>query len=106
LRRRDLLSSIGEGLARGLEGAFAVEEARIKVRLNGPYRVEGPVVLEDADGNRFELPGGVFALCRCGGSARSGGRKSRSPRSREQVSFAMMRNPSVLVYDTSIHGES
>jgi len=46
-----------------------VEEARIKVRLNGPYRVEGPVVLEDADGNRFELPGGVFALCRCGGSS-------------------------------------
>jgi len=26
------------------------------------------VVLEDADGNQFELPGEVFVLCRCGGS--------------------------------------
>lgn len=45
-----------------------MEEARIKVRLNGPYRVQGPVVLEDADGNKFELPDEVFVLCRCGGS--------------------------------------
>ena len=45
-----------------------MEEVRIKVRLNGPYLVQGPVVLEDPDGNRFELPGGGLALCRCGGS--------------------------------------
>ncbi len=45
-----------------------MEEVRIKVRLNGPYRIEGPVVLEDADGNRFQLPEGRIALCRCGGS--------------------------------------
>ncbi len=45
-----------------------MDEVRIKVRIDGPYRVQGPVVLEDADGNRFELPGEVIALCRCGGS--------------------------------------
>jgi CDGSH-type Zn-finger protein len=45
-----------------------LEEVRIKVRINGPYRIEGPVILEDADGNRFELPEGRNALCRCGGS--------------------------------------
>ncbi len=40
----------------------------ITVRDNGPYRVTGPVVLEDADGNRFEIAGGRVALCRCGHS--------------------------------------
>jgi CDGSH-type Zn-finger protein len=46
-----------------------LEEVRIKVRLNGPYLVQGPAVLQDADGNEFELPAGNFALCRCGGSS-------------------------------------
>lgn len=46
-----------------------MEEVRIKVRLNGPYLVRGPAVLEDADGNRFELSGDNFVLCRCGGSS-------------------------------------
>ena len=45
-----------------------MEEVKITVRPNGPYRIEGPVTLEDVDGNRFELPGGRIALCRCGGS--------------------------------------
>ena len=45
-----------------------MEEVRIKVRLNGPYLVQGPAVLQDADGNEFELPAEAFALCRCGGS--------------------------------------
>ena len=45
-----------------------MEEVRIQVRINGPYRIEGPVILEDADGNRFKLPEGRSALCRCGGS--------------------------------------
>ncbi len=45
-----------------------MDEVRIKVRVNGPYRVQGPVILEDAEGNKFELPGEIFALCRCGGS--------------------------------------
>jgi CDGSH-type Zn-finger protein len=45
-----------------------LEKATIKVRLNGPYLVQGPVVLKDADGNQFEFPGDNFVLCRCGGS--------------------------------------
>ena len=45
-----------------------MEEVSIKVRINGPYRIEGPVIVEDAEGNKFELPGEIIALCRCGGS--------------------------------------
>ena len=42
----------------------------IKARENGPYRVEGPIRLVDADGNEYDLSerGQVIALCRCGGS--------------------------------------
>ena len=50
----------------------APDEARveIKVRENGPYRVQGPLRLIDADGNAYDLGerGEVIALCRCGGS--------------------------------------
>jgi CDGSH-type Zn-finger protein len=43
----------------------------ITVRNNGPYRVEGPVRLVDADGGEYELPAGkAFSLCRCGASTR------------------------------------
>ncbi|MFL5825904.1 MAG: CDGSH iron-sulfur domain-containing protein [Thermoleophilaceae bacterium] len=43
----------------------------IKTRLNGPYKVTGPIRLIDADGNAFDLgeQGEVIALCRCGGSS-------------------------------------
>ncbi len=47
---------------------MSLEGARIKVRLKGPYRVDGPVTVVDVDGNEFELPAEVFALCRCGAS--------------------------------------
>jgi CDGSH-type Zn-finger protein len=43
-------------------------EVVIKVRDHGPYKVTGPVTVIDADGNRFDLPEGPIALCRCGGS--------------------------------------
>jgi CDGSH-type Zn-finger protein len=44
-------------------------EVTIKVRANGPYKVEGPVRVVDADGNEFVLPeGSTIALCRCGHS--------------------------------------
>ncbi len=47
------------------------DEVTITVRPNGPYRVEGPVKLVDADGNHFEVPAsGVMTLCRCGHSNR------------------------------------
>jgi CDGSH-type Zn-finger protein len=40
----------------------------IKVRDNGPYKVTGPVLIIDAEGNRFEIAEGPIALCRCGHS--------------------------------------
>ena len=42
----------------------------IKVRESGPYRVQGPFRLVDADGTEFDVgeEGGIVALCRCGGS--------------------------------------
>ena len=44
----------------------------IKVRENGPYRVTGPVVLIDADGNEYDLTSHTrndsIVLCRCGAS--------------------------------------
>jgi CDGSH-type Zn-finger protein len=43
-------------------------EVVIKVRDRGPYKVTGPVTLIDAEGNRFALPDGPLALCRCGRS--------------------------------------
>ena len=44
-------------------------EVTIKARANGPYKVEGPVRVLDAEGNEFVLPeGSAIALCRCGHS--------------------------------------
>ena len=44
-------------------------EVKITVRKNGPYRVEGPVTLVDADGNQYDLTGKpAVSLCRCGAS--------------------------------------
>jgi len=47
-----------------------MSEVTIKVRANGPYKVEGPVRVIDAEGNEFVLPpGDAIVLCRCGHSA-------------------------------------
>ena len=44
-------------------------DVKITVRPNGPYRVEGPVTLVDAEGNEWDLTGKpAFSLCRCGAS--------------------------------------
>jgi CDGSH iron-sulfur domain-containing protein 3 len=47
-----------------------MERVEIKVRDNGPYKVTGPIILVDADGNEFDLSeqGKAVVLCRCGGS--------------------------------------
>ena len=44
-------------------------DAQIKVTENGPYRLEGPISIVDADGNEWDVSDRqtVF-LCRCGGS--------------------------------------
>ncbi len=43
---------------------------RIRTRADGPYVIEGPVTVVDADGNPFPLPTDKpkLALCRCGAS--------------------------------------
>ncbi len=47
-----------------------MSEVRIKVRVNGPYLVTGPVTLVDAEGHAFSAdPRGNVALCRCGASS-------------------------------------
>jgi len=47
-----------------------MSDAEIKVRANGPYRVSGPFVLRDADGNEIavERRNDSIVLCRCGAS--------------------------------------
>jgi CDGSH-type Zn-finger protein len=43
----------------------------ITVRPNGPFRVEGPFRLVDADGKEWDLAGKpAVSLCRCGGSTK------------------------------------
>jgi CDGSH-type Zn-finger protein len=42
---------------------------KITIRPNGPYRVEGPITLLDADGKEYDLTGKpAISLCRCGAS--------------------------------------
>lgn len=41
---------------------------KIRARVNGPYLLDGPAVLVDADGNESPIEGKKVALCRCGGS--------------------------------------
>jgi CDGSH-type Zn-finger protein len=43
----------------------------IRARENGPYLVEGPFLLVDADGTEYPLEAGKrYSLCRCGASVR------------------------------------
>ena len=44
------------------------EQTKITALDNGPYLVKGPVVVVDAEGNRFPAERETIALCRCGGS--------------------------------------
>ena len=46
-----------------------MSEVKITVRPNGPYRVEGPIKLVDAEGREWDLTGkAAVSLCRCGAS--------------------------------------
>ena len=46
-------------------------DVKIRCRDNGPFVVEGPVTITDADGNQFAVAADkpAVALCRCGQSA-------------------------------------
>lgn len=44
-------------------------DVTITIRKNGPYRVEGPIKLVDANGVEYDLTGKpAVSLCRCGAS--------------------------------------
>ena len=45
------------------------ELKRVICRNNGPYRVMGPLEVEDEDGKVTTMPAEMVFLCRCGGSA-------------------------------------
>jgi CDGSH-type Zn-finger protein len=48
-----------------------MSEVTITVRPNGPFRVEGPIKLVDANGQEWDLTGKpAISLCRCGASTR------------------------------------
>ena len=43
------------------------EPVKITVRPNGPLRVEGHIILQDVEGNQWDLTGKpAISLCRCG----------------------------------------
>jgi CDGSH-type Zn-finger protein len=46
-------------------------DVKVSIRENGPYRVEGPIVLVDMDGKEYDLRSrdGSVSLCRCGSSS-------------------------------------
>ena len=49
---------------------YCFSMATIKVRLNGPYRVDGDdATVIDWNGKEYAVPSRPFALCRCGASA-------------------------------------
>lgn len=45
-------------------------DVNIRIRDSGPFVVEGPVTVTDADGKEFEIDSSkpAIALCRCGAS--------------------------------------
>gem|GEM_PF-187563 len=47
-----------------------MSEVRITVRQNGPYYVQGRVILVDHEGNEIPYEGEELWLCRCGGSSK------------------------------------
>ncbi|MEJ5254134.1 MAG: CDGSH iron-sulfur domain-containing protein [Acidimicrobiales bacterium] len=55
----------------------------IKVRRDGPYKVTGPFVLVDHEGNEIPVDGEDVVLCRCGAS----GSKPFCDRSHRAVGF-------------------
>jgi CDGSH iron-sulfur domain-containing protein 3 len=45
-----------------------MSDTKINIRDNGPFLIEGPVTLVDAEGKEYTIDKPVFALCRCGAS--------------------------------------
>ena len=47
------------------------ETTKITTLDNGPFLVDGQVMVTDADGNQFDSKGKSIALCRCSASGNS-----------------------------------
>ena len=61
------LSSKGDFMADEVVAESIVPAVKITVRPNGPFRVEGPISLVDANGVAWDLTGKpAVSLCRCG----------------------------------------
>lgn len=45
-----------------------MSDTKINIRDNGPFLIEGPVTLVDAEGKEYTIDKPVVALCRCGAS--------------------------------------
>ena len=45
-----------------------MSEVKITVLKNGPFKVSGPIALENADGTPIETKKDTVFLCRCGAS--------------------------------------
>jgi hypothetical protein len=79
--------------------------AKVSIRPNGPYLVEGEVELVDVNGNKIDTSGRGprFALCRCGGSVtkrsvtvrtvRLASRLQKQPSPRKKVALVGHRRP-------------
>jgi CDGSH-type Zn-finger protein len=53
------------------EGTPEDRPVTITARNNGPFRVEGPFRVVDADGTEYDVPAGkAVSLCRCGASTK------------------------------------
>jgi CDGSH-type Zn-finger protein len=62
---------MSEQAPQGETAARVEPQVTITIRNNGPYRVEGPIRLLDADGNAYDVPAGKgVSLCRCGASVK------------------------------------
>jgi CDGSH-type Zn-finger protein len=49
-----------------------MSDVKVTIRESGPYIVEGPILLIDADGNEYDLSArnNRVVLCRCGESSK------------------------------------
>jgi CDGSH-type Zn-finger protein len=86
----------GECMADEVAGtavAAVAPAVKITVRPNGPLRVEGHILLTDADGKQWDLTGKpAVSLCRCGASEK----RPFCDGAHNRVGFQCLASPSLL----------
>ena len=69
------------------------DPVKITVKPNGPLRVEGSIILTDADGKQWDLTDKpAFSLCRCGASEN----RPFCDGSHKRVGFQCMASPGIM----------